>query len=93
MKKTMATALLALTFVVGACGGNKVTEAVDDWASKSCACKKRACAEKMKVEFDKLEHNLRGDIEALSKSDEKKVDQDYRRGVRCLSEKFDVHAG
>ena len=85
--------MLAFTFAVGACGGNKVADAVDEWASKSCACKNKECADKMKVEFDKLENELRKEIKELSEGDEKKVEKSYRRGAKCLSEKFDVHAG
>jgi len=93
MKILTATALaMSLAFSLSACGGGGAVGAVEDWAGKSCSCKDKECAEKQKVEFDKIESKYRKEIKEWSESDEKKADKAYRKGKKCLQE-FDVHAG
>jgi len=84
---------LALTLAAGAgaCSSG-LQDAVDDWADDACGCKDRACAEKMKHEFDQLETKYRKEIKDLSESEARKVDRPYRKGAQCL-EKYDVYAG
>ncbi len=82
---------LALLSPLSACGGG-VVGAIEDWADASCSCKDKACAEKQKVEFDKIESKYRKDIKEWSKSDEAKAEKAYEKGNSCL-EKYDVHAG
>jgi hypothetical protein len=82
---------LTLALGAGACS-NDLKEAVDDWADDSCGCKDKACADKMKVKFDEIEHKYRGDIKDLSESEAENIDKPYRKGAACL-EKYGVHAG
>jgi hypothetical protein len=93
MTNTFRTLLLGLTLALGAgaCSSD-LKEAVDDWADDSCKCNDKSCAEKQKTKFDEIEHKFRGDIEDLSESEAKKIDQPFRKGAACL-EKFDVYAG
>ena len=92
MKLVKSAALsLALLFSVGACGGG-VVGAIDDWASASCSCKDKACAEKQKDAFNQIEAKYKKEIKEWSKADEKKAEKSYEKGNACL-EKYDVHAG
>ncbi len=85
-----AALCLALLFPLSACGGG-VIGAIEDWADAACSCKDKECAEKQKVEFDKIESKYKKEINDWSKSDEKKADKAYRKGNECLG-KYDVHA-
>ena len=92
MKLVKSAALsLALLFSASACGGG-VVGAIEDWADASCSCKDKACAEKQKVEFDKIESKYKKEIKEWSKGDEQKAEKAYEKGNECL-EKYDVHAG
>ncbi len=90
---TFRTLLIGITLSLGAGAcSNDLKEAVDDWASDSCKCSDKSCAEKQKDKFDEIEHKYRDDIKDLSESEAKKIDQPFRKGAECL-EKFDVYAG
>ena len=86
--------MLAIVCSVGllACGGG-VSGAVESWSKAACACEDKECAEKQKVEFDKLEDKFRKDLKSMSKDEKKKINKIYREGAKCLKDKFDVRAG
>jgi hypothetical protein len=91
--RSIRTLTLALALALGATAcSSDLEDAIGDWASRSCECKDKACAEKMKEKFDEIEHKYRDDIKDLSESEAKKLDKPFRKGNECL-EKFDVYAG
>ena len=85
-------ALGGLSVLALASCGNKLVSAVDDWKSAACACKDKACAEKQKEAFNKIESDFHSEIDEASKSDMKKLDKKLDAANECLG-KFDVRAG
>jgi hypothetical protein len=89
--------MLKLTFVMGICLGmfgcskgklDEVGEGLDSWATKMCACKDKACADKTHEDYKKWENDVlepavkgmkesdidKGTMEKLDKLDDKRKD-------------------
>ncbi|MBI5489565.1 MAG: hypothetical protein HY905_19690 [Deltaproteobacteria bacterium] len=88
-----AMILIVLGLAVGACkkGGGMVGD-IEAWGNASCECKDKACAEKQKEEFNKLESKYHDELDKMNDETEKKLDSILEKANGCLS-KFDVSAG
>ena len=88
----VSLALGAMSMLALAGCGSKLEGAVNDWKAAACACKDKACAEKQKEAFNKIESDFRSEIKETSKSDMQKLDKTLDAANECLG-KFDVRAG
>ena len=81
MRKTW---LLAIVFAVGAVGCHDASKDIEKLADRACACKDKACAEKViddLVEFAKHNKNAKGDEDKAAKAAERMMECAMKVGV------------
>lgn len=84
--------LIVLGLALGACKkGSPMMSDFEAWSKAACECKDKACAEKQKEEFNRLESKYEAEFEK-DKAVGAKIDALLETANECL-EKFDIHAG
>ena len=94
MKKTLF--IVASLFLSVGCKGpvDEVISDLEGWKARMCACKDKACVEKVDADFEKYEDKMMAKLKGIDKDDVEKDQiekfKSLEKGYRTCKEKYET---